>query len=97
MNKHDQYVEQLYNRIKDDYDSIERHVVLSSRHVMKAEIDLIGYKDNHVDVYEVKCSFRIVKAKKQLRRIHRLLNVKENDISLLFYCGMADKLERIAA
>ena len=95
INKHDQYVEQLYNKIKDDYDVVERHVVLSGKRGMKAEIDLIGYKDGRVDVFEVKCSFRIVKARKQLRRIQRLLNL--DGMTLLFYCGMADKLERIAA
>ncbi len=71
--------------------------MLASKRSMKAEIDLIGYKDNHIDVYEVKCSFRICKARRQLRRIERLLSIPKNDISLLFYCGMADKLERIAA
>ncbi|MEK6822190.1 MAG: hypothetical protein AABY13_00035 [Nanoarchaeota archaeon] len=70
-------------------------MVLSGKRGMKAEIDLIGYKDGRVDVFEVKCSFRIVKARKQLRRIQRLLNL--DGMTLLFYCGMADKLERIAA
>jgi len=91
INKHDRYVERLYRKIKDDYDIVESHVPISSKKCMKAEIDLLGIKDDRIDVYEVKCSYRIIKAKKQLNRIHRLYNYRKN-LNKYFYCGIADKL-----
>lgn len=94
INKHDQYVARLFERIKGEYDSIERHVVVRGRKSLKAEIDIIGRKGAHVDVYEVKCSPRVCKARRQLAHIRKLLKVE--DISLIFYCGMADKLELVA-
>lgn len=87
-------MEQLFERIKGEYDSIERHVLLRGRKSLKAEIDILGRKGGHLDVYEVKCSPRICKARRQLTHIRKLL--KADDISLIFYCGMADKLELIA-
>jgi predicted RecB family endonuclease len=95
LNKHDRYVQRLYDRIKDDYDAVERNVVLSTKKCRKAEIDIIAYKDDEVHVFEVKCSYRFVKAKKQILRILRLLKpVKPT--KAYFYCGSADRLERIA-
>lgn len=93
MNKHDRYVQRLYDRIKDDYDAIERNVVLSSKKCRRAEIDLIGYKDDEMHIYEVKCSYRCIKAKRQLLRILRLL---KRPAVAFFYCGSADRLERVA-
>lgn len=95
LNKHDRYVQRLYDRIKDDYDAVERHVILSSRKCIKAEIDILAYKDDEVHVFEVKCSYRFVKAKKQLTRILRLLRL-ECPAKAYFYCGSADRLECIA-
>ena len=60
-----------------------------------AEIDILAYKDDEVHVFEVKCSYRFVKAKKQLTRILRLLRL-ERPAKAYFYCGSADRLECIA-
>ena len=49
------------------------------------EIDIVAQKGNRFDLYEVKCSYRIVKAKKQLRRIKKYLNLK--NVRSFFYCG----------
>ena len=84
----------MYDKIKSDYDVLERHVVISSKKCSQAEIDLIGYKDGKVTVFEVKCSFRIVKARRQLARIKRLLNIR--DVALMFYCGTADQMLEVA-
>jgi hypothetical protein len=46
-------------------------------------------------VYEVKCSYRFVKAKRQVERILRLLK-KEGVVVGYFYCGSADRLECVA-
>ncbi|MBI2541726.1 hypothetical protein HYV80_03380 [Candidatus Woesearchaeota archaeon] len=54
------------------------------------EIDLIAKKGNRFDLYEVKCSYRIMKAKKQLSRLKRYLKL-ENSRSY-FYCGNSKSL-----
>lgn len=95
LNKHDRYVQRLYDRIKPDFDVMQKHVVLSSRKSRKAEIDLIGYREGKAHVFEVKCSYRVVKARKQLRRLLRLL--KQPVAAAYFYCGSADKLEKFSA
>lgn len=113
-NKHDRYVQRLYDRIKDDYDAVERNVVFSSRKCRKcmndmhfracsqkcalatcaqAEADIIAYRGDEVHVYEVKCSYRFAKAKKQLLKVLRLL---KRPAVAYFYCGSADRLEIIA-
>lgn len=74
---------------------VERNVILSSRKVRKAEIDIVAYKDDEVHVFEVKCSYRFAKAKKQILRILRLLRL-EKPVKGYFYCGGADKLECVA-
>lgn len=83
----------MYDRIKDDYDAVERNVVLSTRKRRRAEIDIIAYRDDEVHIFEVKCSYRFAKAKRQILRILRLL---KKPAVAYFYCGSADRLERIA-
>ena len=85
LSKHDMYVLELSNRIKDDYDSISLKVpVKHSKHSL-GEIDIVAKKGSSFDLYEVKCSYRILKAKKQLSRIKRYLNLKNS--RSFFYCG----------
>ena len=93
LNKHDRYVQRLYDRIKDDYDAVEMNVVLSTRKCAQAEIDIVAYKDDEMHVYEVKCSYRFTKAKRQLQKILRLL---KRPAVAYFYCGSADRLECVA-
>ena len=66
LNKHDQYVEELCSRIKEDYDSISKNIVLKKKKRSLGEIDILAKKGNSIDLYEVKCSYRITKAKKQV-------------------------------
>jgi Holliday junction resolvase-like predicted endonuclease len=95
LNKHDRYVQRLYDRIKDDYDAVERNVVLSTKKCSRAEIDIIAHRGDEVHIYEVKCSYRFAKAKRQLLRILRLLKM-DKTAKGFFYCGSADRLECIA-
>jgi Holliday junction resolvase-like predicted endonuclease len=69
--------------------------VLRGRRCVKAEIDLIGYKNGEIHIYEVKCSYRVYKARRQLEHIRQLLHLR--NASLLFYCGIADQVHRVAA
>ena len=73
LSKHDRYVEELYTKIKDRYDSVSKHVAVRAKKRMLAEVDVLAKKGDSVDLYEVKCSHRPIKAKKQLSRLRRLL------------------------
>ena len=90
LSKHDRYVLELRDRIKHKYDDISINVKLQGKKRNLAEIDLIAKKGNSVDLYEVKCSPRIVKAKKQLKRIKRILNLHSS--KAYFYCGSSGNL-----
>ena len=67
--------------------------LISSRGRMVGEIDLLGVHAGGVDVFEVKCSFRPVKARKQLQKISKLFNDKQ--VKTWFYCGEAAQLMKI--
>ena len=83
--KHDKYVLDLKEKISDRYDSISTNVKIKSKKRSLGEIDILAKKGNKIDLYEVKCSYRILKAKKQLNRIKRLLKLEES--RSYFYCG----------
>ncbi|MGM5483998.1 MAG: hypothetical protein ACQER9_03730 [Nanobdellota archaeon] len=54
------------------------------------EIDILAVKNDSYDIYEVKCSHRIVKARKQLKRIKKIFdsgNEKSSVNKLFFFCG----------
>ena len=85
LSKHDRYVLELSNKIKDKYDSISVNVPIKLSKRSFGEIDIIAKKGSRLDLYEVKCSYRILKAKKQLSRLKRYLKL-ENSRSY-FYCG----------
>ena len=90
LSKHDKYVLELSNKIKQNYDSLSLNVPLKHYNRSLGEVDIIAKKGNRLDLYEVKCSFRIVKARKQLERIKRYLKL-ENSRSY-FYCGNSKAL-----
>jgi hypothetical protein len=69
------------------------NVVFSSRKCAQAEVDIMAYRGDVVHVYEVKCSYRFAKAKKQLLKILRIM---KRPAVAYFYCGSADRLEIIA-
>ncbi|MBI2654795.1 hypothetical protein HYX06_00015 [Candidatus Woesearchaeota archaeon] len=90
LSKHDRYVLELSDKIKHKYDSVSVNVPI--RHLKRSlgEIDIVAKKGNRYDLYEVKCSYRILKAKKQLNRIRNLLNLK--NARSYFYCGSSRML-----
>ncbi|MCB9362930.1 hypothetical protein H6504_05825 [Candidatus Woesearchaeota archaeon] len=93
--KHDRYIEDLCSKIEQEYDVLYTNVpVFSKRNKRRrvAEIDVLAVKENKYDVYEVKCSYRITKAKKQLKRIKRLLPRVTNSF---FFCGESSSLEMV--
>ena len=90
LTKHDRYVLELRNKIKHKYDFISTNVKIPGRKRNLGEIDLIARKGQNFDLYEVKCSHRIVKAKKQLHRVQRLLHLDNS--RMYFYCGSSGAL-----
>ena len=90
LSKHDRYVLELSSRIKDSYDSLSLNVPIKHEKRSLGEIDIVAKKGNRLDLYEVKCSYRIVKAKKQLKRIKNILNLK--NARSYFYCGNSNVL-----
>lgn len=90
ISKHDKYIRELGGRIKHRYDFLIYNVPISTEKRSLGEIDIIGRKGDFYDLYEVKCSHRIIKAKKQLRRAKRFLNM--GNVRAYFYCGSSKKL-----
>ncbi len=57
------------------------------------DIDIYARKGDKIDIYEVKCSYRLAKAKKQLEKAKKFLGL--NDVTRYFYCGESDLLLKI--
>ena len=90
LTKHDRYVLELKDKIKHKYDFVSVNVKVASKKRSLGEIDIIAKKGNKVDLYEVKCSHRILKAKKQLERMKRLMNLEKS--RAFYYCGSSGSL-----
>jgi|TARA_B100001971_G_C17990665_1_gene432141 hypothetical protein len=93
LTKHDRYVLELKNKIKHKYDFISTNVKILGKKRSLGEIDLVAKKGNKIDLYEVKCSHRILKAKKQLQRMKRLMNLDKS--RGYFYCGSSGALTSV--
>jgi hypothetical protein len=86
LNKHDGYLEGLCQKLRPDYDYILKNVPLySKRKRLVAEIDILAFKKEYCDAYEVKCSHRITKARKQLGKIKKLMSSRVRNT--FFFCG----------
>ncbi|MEK6853939.1 MAG: hypothetical protein AABX60_01270 [Nanoarchaeota archaeon] len=92
LSKHDQYVEELCTKIKDRYDSVSKHITVRAKKRMLAEVDVLARKGENVDLYEVKCSPRITKAKRQLKKLSRYLGKGMNISNCYFYCGSSHSI-----
>lgn len=90
LSKHDRYVIELSDKIKDDYDSVATHVRVQNAKRCFGEIDILAKKGDRTDLYEVKCSHRIIKARKQLNKMRKFLNLVKGN--LYFYCGSSGLL-----
>jgi Holliday junction resolvase-like predicted endonuclease len=54
------------------------------------EIDILAKRGETYDVYEVKCSYRITKARKQTKKLNKHLGL--NISNFYFYCGANSSL-----
>jgi|GEM_PF-1210178 len=86
--KHDKFVNNLCSVLDQDYDVIFRNVPLySKRKRLVGEIDILALKDGYCDVYEVKCSNRRHKAKKQLKKLKKIMSLESRLRKTFFFCG----------
>lgn len=94
ITKHDNYVVELKEKISYKYDSISTHVPFNISKKSRGEIDLYAKVGDRIDIYEVKCSHRITKARKQLMRAQKCLGLRGN---AYFYCGSSGIIELVNA
>lgn len=92
LSKHDRYVEELCTKIRDRYDSVSKHITVRAKKRMLAEVDVLAKKGDSVDLYEVKCSPRITKAKRQLKKLNKYLGGAMNISNYYFYCGSSHSI-----
>lgn len=93
INKHDKHVDDLCEKLKSDYDLILKNIPLYSKKKRRvAEIDILAFSDDYCDVFEVKCSHRITKARKQLYKIRKILSTNSSVRHTFFYCGDSREL-----
>ena len=93
--KHDKYLEALCDELRPSYDSLQTNVTLYSNTRKRrkvAEIDVLAIKRGHIDAYEVKCSHRITKARKQLHKVKKHYPCVTN---LFFFCGATGAIHGI--
>jgi hypothetical protein len=90
VNKHDKYLQKLLREIKDAYDSISTHVLIKKKKRSLGEIDILARKGNKYDLFEVKCSYRITKARKQAKSLRK--HFKKDIRNVYFYCGATSSL-----
>ena len=90
LTKHDRYVSELCKKISSRYDSLSTNVKIRNSKRSIAEIDVLARKGKRYHTYEVKCSHRITKAKKQLKRIRRIIGF--DNTHAYFYCGSSKSL-----
>ena len=91
LTKHDRYVLELYDNIKHTYDSLSINVKIFKNNRSVAEIDLLARKGDSYDIYEVKCSYRITKARNQKKKFLKHLKNIQID-NFYFYCGASSEL-----
>jgi len=97
--KHDRHVSGLCEKLKPDYDLILRNVPLYVKNRKRqrriAEIDILAINGGYWDIYEVKCSYRITKARMQLNKIRKILYTTSSVRHTYFYCGASDRIIKI--
>jgi predicted RecB family endonuclease len=76
--------------LKPDYDDISTHLKLEKRKRIIAEIDVVARRGEQLHLFEVKCSYRLVKAKKQLLKAKKIFS--NYNTTCYFYCGAGNQL-----
>jgi hypothetical protein len=86
-------LEDLSAHLKSEYDFLLKNVPLYSKRKRRvAEIDILAFKDNAYDIFEVKCSYRITKARHQLNKIRKIISSTSKVRNIFFFCGESGSL-----
>ncbi|MFT4297873.1 MAG: hypothetical protein ACMXX5_01645 [Candidatus Woesearchaeota archaeon] len=86
--KHDVYVDDLCRTLTPVYDYILKNVpIYSMRNRLIGEIDILAFKEGCYDIYEVKCSHRISKAKRQVSKFKKIISQQNRVKDTFFFCG----------
>jgi Holliday junction resolvase-like predicted endonuclease len=86
-------VQELVQQIRPNYDDISTHQIFKKKRRMITEVDILARKGDEIHIYEVKCSYRITKARKQLNRARGLF--RNQKTACFFYCGIGKALVEI--
>lgn len=76
---------ELVSQLKPDYDDISTHCKLENHGRLVGEVDILARKGDEVHLFEVKCSYRIIKAKRQLSKMRK--SFTQYHTKCFFYCG----------
>ena len=91
QSEHEVFVNNLCNALKGSFDYVEANKEISTFNSNILEIDVFALRGDDVYLFEVKCSHRISKATKLLRRAKKYFS-EYDTVKLLFYNGSANKL-----
>jgi len=89
--KYDQFVQNLVEQIKPQYDSLSTNFIIVNKKHKAAEIGILARKASAYDIYEVKCSYKISKEKRQAQKISKYCCYKLN--KACFCCGSSKVLQ----
>ena len=96
QSKHEAYIDLLITLIHDEYDYIMKNVkCYGAKNRVACEADIIAVTDGVADIYEVKCSFRPTKARKQLRRLRRYISRELPVRHTYFFPGSCERIMRL--
>jgi predicted nucleic acid-binding Zn ribbon protein len=56
------------------------------------EIDILAFKEGYYDIYEVKCSHRISKARRQVNKFKKIISLQNRVNNTFFFCGESGML-----
>lgn len=93
MERHEEHVLNLIEQLRKHYDSVRTNVVVEGRKRKLCEIDVLAMKDDEIDIFEVKCSPRLAKARKQMKKVKKYSRYK--DANFYVYCGDSSEMIEI--
>jgi predicted RecB family endonuclease len=87
------YVDDLCRSLAPGYDYLLRNVpIYSMKRRLIGEIDVLAFKEGYYDIYEVKCSHRISKARRQVTKFRKILSRQNKVKNTFFFCGESGML-----
>ncbi len=92
-------MQSLKIRLEEEHDQILTNIPIyqrkNNRYRIVGEIDLLARKGSKYHLYEIKCSYRLTKARLQLQKMEKKLQNRYNITKTFFYCGSSATLIRM--